>query len=93
MSDGEYRVDIVEKLFNGIPDFKTNNEAGHEIQILRTELAELKKERDELQAKLDGGIRVDVYGSIKIDSQSQIEYGVLREYTNATLILDKGVEL
>lgn len=73
---------------------------GDEIKVLNdmieaysAENAELQKERDELKAKLDGGIRVDVYGSVKIDSQAQIEYGVLREYTSATLILDKGVEI
>jgi hypothetical protein len=55
---------------------------------LQAENAELRKERDALQARIDGGIRVVA---------SEVDIGLweccLHEETDATLIIDEGVTL
>lgn len=64
------------------------------IENLTLELAAVRKERDELQARIDGGIRVE---ASLINHNSPTLVCASNEdndrYANATLILDEGVTL
>jgi hypothetical protein len=86
----------IEVIFDKLGELMPNCALADYLERAIDELSEVEQERDALQARIDGGIRVHAYAS-KVLTQSgghkRVFYVAPDRRSNATLIIDEGVTL